>query len=206
MRITTLCLLALALALPLTATAQSLEITPFLAYRSGGEFVADSSVFDDFIDEFDVDDAEAYGLIVDIPLSRSFAIELLYSTQETDLSFAGGFFGPEEPFGEIELSYLHGGVRWQWAPGQVQPYLALGLGATRLDPSLPELDTENRFSASLAVGIKVMPTDNLGLRFEVRGYGTDLSDYHDDRFCCDRRSDEGDLYQLEAIGGLVLRF
>lgn len=199
--------LALLLAFPVASFAQtdSIDLTVFAGYRSGGDFIADPDLFDRFVDEFEVDDADVYGLALGIPISRSFAVELLYSRQETELSFDDGFFVDPVFLSDIEVSYFHAGMRWQWAPGQVQPYVAAGLGVARLSPDDALLDTEHRFSGSLGAGVRIMPTDHVGLRLEARGYFTDLSDY-DDRRCCRDDYDNGDLYQVEATAGIVFAF
>lgn len=198
-------LLGLVLAAPATAQDTSLELTIFGGYRSGGDFIATDQVFDRYLEKFKVEDDDVYGAALDIPVSRSFAIELLYSRQDTQLSLDDGIFVGDIPLADLEVTYYQAGMRWQWAPGQVQPYLSLGLGVARLAPKDSDLETENRFSGSLAVGLKVMPSKHVGIRIEGRGYFTDLSNY-DEYDCCYRDNNNGDLYQVEATGGIVFAF
>jgi opacity protein-like surface antigen len=80
---------------------------------------------------------------------------------------------------------------------------------THLSPAGYGLDNETRFSLSLGGGLKWYPTDSLGLRFEVRGYGT-VSDGSGTLFCgsadCNLRY-MGDLSpQVETNLGLIYRF
>ena len=197
--------LCLALALPAAAQDGFLELTVFGGYRSGGDFTTTERVFDRYRDRFTIEDADVYGATLDIPLSRSFAVELLYSRQDSQLSIDEGVFAGDIPLADLEVSYYQAGVRWQWAPGQVQPYLAAGLGWARLAPKDSDLETENRFAGSLAVGLKVMPSRHVGIRIEGRGYFADLSNYedYDCRYC---NNGDDDLYQVEATGGIVFAF
>ena len=110
-------------------------------------------------------------------------------------------------FEDLELEYWHLGFLYQWAPGQVRPYLVASLGATRFDPV--GLTGETRFSWSLGGGFKLMFSDNVGLRFDGRFYST-LVDEDDDVFCdpfgCYRLDDSTYLLQGDVKGGIIFAF
>lgn len=197
----------LSLAVAGAAQAQNqFQITPTGGYRTSGQLTATDR---DFLNDSDVevDKSSVFGVIVDIPLGQSgFGIELLANRQQSAFSIDGGLFEPTEELGDVELTYVHGGVFYEWGGGQVVPFISATAGVTRIDPKFDELEAEDRASASLGGGVKIFFSRNIGLRLEGRGYWTDL----DTRFRDDdrRRNSEVDeaLYQGEASAGLIFAF
>lgn len=202
---TPLALALLILASPLASHAQTLEITPFAGYRFGGEFEVDALGSLDV----EVDDGEAFGAVLGIAVARDFFIELSLSRQETALlEDEGGLFEGDDPVFDLDLDVAHVGVAKQWSPGQARPFVSAGVGITRLSPQGNEFgfDEDERFSASFGGGVKVMWSENLGLRFEARSLWTFL-DENDDDFCDDCFDFDDDvLQQGEARLGLILAF
>ncbi len=210
-------LLALGLAV-VPASAQTVELTPFVGYQFGGSFDQDYEDDDfDFFDDVDVEESESYGLMLNLGLTRSLQFELLYSRQETNLE-EDSFLGAD--LDDVEIEYFHGGVLWQWGDGQVHPYVVASAGGTRF--TLADGD-DTRFSVGLGGGVKVMFNNHVGLRLDGRFYSTviddddgffdDDDDFFDDDVRCDRRgrncisfSDDEYLVQFDAKVGLVLRF
>jgi hypothetical protein len=207
---------ALALALvvaPATAHAQSslyrFELTPTVSHRWGGEISGADSALSEA--DLDVDSGVAYGVTLDIPLSSQLQLELLANRQATELSFDQGLFGDASSVADIDISYYHVGLLWQWGQERVTPFFVASLGGTNLDPDLPGAESEDRFSLSVGGGVKVLFSDHVGLRFEGRGFFTDLGD-NDGRRCDDgfRHYDDecygDDLAQGQASIGLILAF
>ena len=181
------------------------EITPFAGYRLQGDFDASSSdsVFSRDLN-VEVEEGAVYGLILGIPLNRSWQIELLANRQESSFIIDEGLFDPETELGDVTLTYLHAGLLFQWGEGQVNPFVTGSIGLARIDPEFDELDADDRFSASFGGGVKILFAENVGLRLEARGYWTDLDTGFDDRL---DRYDEGDgLFQGEGSLGLVIAF
>lgn len=204
-----------ALATPSIASAQSVEITPFIGYRFGGDFETDSSFFLDTFD-VEVEESASFGAMLDFSVTRNFQIELLFSRQESELveGRGGGLFEPNTDFilFDIDVDYYHIGTLWQWTPGQVRPYVVFSLGATRLSPDAAGLDDETKFSTSFGTGLKLMFSRNVGIRLDARLFTTFI-DEDDDDFCfdddddfCYRYDDSDYLVQGEVSGGLVLAF
>lgn len=204
-----------AVAQPYGATpGHSFEITPYAAYRFGGE-LDDVDFDDDFFDLFDVeaDDGGALGVVFDARLGQGgWFLELWASRQETELTENAGFFVPPASLFDLTVDYYHAGFLYEWRPGQVHPFFAGSIGATRFQPEQDGLDDLLRPSFSLGGGVKVMFADNVGLRLEGRLITT-LIDQDDDDFCDRRRRDgcfdfDDDIYfyQGEARVGLVLGF
>lgn len=211
MRKTLFCL-ALLLAFPALAAAQGsgFELTPIAGYRLSGEVTAyDDDGFSEDTD-VEVDESPVFGLIFDIPLGYRWQLELLANRQQSNFSFDPGLFDPSVDLGDVDIDYYHVGLVYNWGRGQVNPFLTGSLGLARIEPEAVNIDSEDQFSASLAAGVKLRFNQNLGLRFEGRGYWTNLdTEFREDDFGCRRRRcdrvDEA-LYQLEGNVGLIVAF
>ncbi|HEX9799403.1 MAG TPA: outer membrane beta-barrel protein [Thermoanaerobaculia bacterium] len=206
--------LALALA-PAAVQAQSslyrFELTPTVSHRWGGTISGDDSDF--FETDLDVDNGTAYGITLDIPLSSQIQLELLANRQPTELRFDQGLFGDSSSVADIDITYYHVGLLWQWGHERVTPFFVASLGGTNLDPDLAGAASEDRFSLSVGGGVKVLFSDHVGLRFEGRGFFTDLGSYDDRRrdscrddgfYRYDDRCYGDDLTQGQASVGLIL--
>lgn len=188
--------------------AEKVEITPFIGWRSGGEFVGDDFDFDDDFFDLDLDETSSYGLSVAFALSRSWKVELLWSHQATEL-IEDEFLGPDFPLFDLDVDYYHVGIVYQWTPGQLRPYVVASAGLTRFNPDFPEFGSESRFSAGAGVGLKGFFSEHVGIAIEGRLFST-LIDDGDEAFC-DRRAcysydDSSYLVQGELRAGLVFAF
>jgi hypothetical protein len=200
-RLTFVLLLALATT---PALAQQVEFTPFFGYRTGGEFEAD--VINPYGD-VEIDDSDAWGLMVNIPLTPWSQIELMADFQSSNFEGNDEIFLPDQALGEVDVAYYHVGFVFQGADPKVQPFGVVSLGATNIDPDLPGLDSETKFSTSFGGGVKIFFSKNVGMRFEGRGFYTVLDsddDYYEcDYYCYDYTED---MWQSEVRAGLILRF
>ncbi|HKI04962.1 MAG TPA: hypothetical protein VKK31_23485 [Thermoanaerobaculia bacterium] len=196
----------LAFLLPAAVLAQPgrFEITPFAGYRLNGDFDAQSSdVFDPDLN-IEIEESAIYGVLLDIPISRNWQIELLANRQRSAFIIDRGLLEPSRELGDVDLTIVHAGLLLQWGEGQVNPFVTISGGLTRIDPQFSELDADNRFSTSFGGGAKVFFSENVGLRLEARGFWTDLDTGFEDRF---DRYDSGDgLFQGEASAGLIIAF
>lgn len=182
------------------------QITPTAGYRTSGQLTATNR---DFLEENDVevDKSSVFGVIVDVPFGQSgFGLELLANRQKSAFTLDPGLFDPSERLGDVEISYLQGGIYYEWGGGQVVPFISATGGVTRIDPKFDDLEAEDRASASLGGGVKIFFNRNLGLRLEGRGYWTDLdARFRDDDRRHDREVNQA-LYQGEASAGLIFAF
>lgn len=190
------------LLIPAAALAQShrFELTPYAGWRFDGEFNVDG----DFLEERDVrlDEGGSFGVIFDVPLNPNWQLEFLANRQNTEFIVDAGLFTPEQSLGDVTVDIVTAGILYQWGPGQVQGFFSGGLGIARIEPDREALEAESRFAGNIGGGVKVFLAENVGLRFEGRGYWVDLETGFEDRN--DRfRSDEG-LFQGEASIGLIL--
>lgn len=190
---------------PAVATAQErrIELTPFIGYQFGGDL--------ELHDEFgrfgvDLDESQSYGLILDIPVSRSLQVELVLNRQPTQLEVDEGLFAPPVVLADADLTYLHGGLLWHWGPGQVRPFVGLTAGVTNIDPDLAGSESETRFSIGLSGGAKIFFSRHVGLRLEARGWFTDIDERDDVHHCCPHHEDSSGLDQGQVAAGLILAF
>jgi hypothetical protein len=200
-----LLLLASALLIPAAAAAQPgrFELTPMAAYRLVGDLDVDDT---EFLDEsLQIDEGSAFGIAFGIPLSHFLQIELLANRQDSELTADGGIFTREEVLADVEVSYYHVGLLWQFLDGQVSPYVVGSIGLARLEADLPGTPTEDRPSLAFGGGVKVFFGEHVGVRLEGRGYYVALDeDDGGDRRHHDRWEDESSLSQAEASVGLIL--
>src|SRR5262245_30226127 len=68
------------------ARAQAFEFTPYYGYRVGGEF---SDFSDSGVDELEIKDGEAWGIILTFNVNPNAQVEFLYSQQSTTLRGSG---------------------------------------------------------------------------------------------------------------------
>ena len=182
------------------------ELTPFAAYRIGGDF-EDSETGE----EFDLDDSEAFGLILNIRAKPQGQWEILYAQQSTEVDTAGTLVATESI--DLDVQYFQLGGTYLYEGDRAVPFIALTLGVTNFDPQFADLDSENYFSASFGGGIKVNMTERLGARLEGRVYSTFLE--RDSRIFCSSNLGAGECLiqasgttfnQWEARAGLTFRF
>jgi hypothetical protein len=192
----------------------SVEINPFGGYLFGGKFARGTNAL--FASDVDVDDHVTYGGRLGFHVTRSFELELQYSHTETAFVThdGGSLFGPgSQRLGDLDIDYYLGYMTFNFGHSpRIVPYVSLGAGAARLDPHVPfsSANKENKFTASLAVGVRTMFNPYFGLRFDGRYYATRLRSSDDGR--CDSFRDSCDTRRRDWLtngdvnGGLVFAF
>ena len=192
------------------ASAQTVEITPMGGYRFGGSFALGPGTGDATAGKLEVADAASFGIHLGVQVAEDGEVEVLFARQDTRLR-APGLFTSAPLFDLVVDIYQFGGNYLFRDEGQsVRPYIGVGLGLTRLVPEPSGLESENRFSASFAAGVKAYLGAHFGFRFEGRGFFTVLQS-ESDVFCgpaapCRVRTSGSDLSQFEVRGGLIFRF
>lgn len=203
-------LIPVILCLATTAAAQErppqFELTPIVGYRIGGDFEDAETGAD-----FDLDDSNAFGLVLNIHAKPEGQWEILYAHQSTEVDTDASI--ANVPSIDLDVQYLQLGGTYLFDGNTVQPFIALTLGVTNFDPQFADLDSENYFSASFGAGIKLNPTGRLGVRLEGRVYSTFLES--DSKIFCSSNFGVGEclieasgttLNQWEARAGLIIRF
>lgn len=209
-------LLLAALVLPAAAAADRggsrFEFNPFFGYRSQGDFERSIGGFDTFDFGVDIEGGESWGINFGFLINRHMAIELMYSTQDTELvdnDFFLDFDFDLDVLLDLEVEYLHAGFVYTWTPGQIEPFVGVSIGATRFLPDLSGLDSVTRPSLSLGGGANIMFSEHFGLRLEARGFFT-LIDTDEDLFCnpfsCFEEDVDDTMTQFEGRAGFLFRF
>lgn len=179
--------------------ADGLEFIPFVGYRVGGHVDEESTG-----DSWSTEDGRNLGFIFSRAASDSARYEFLYSHQDTRL---GDSATPEETF-DLDIHYFQVGGTLDINQERVIPFVSGGIGMTHLSPGRRGFSNETRLSLSLGGGLKWYPSEQFGIRLEMRGYGT-LMESSGSLFCdggCDLQLN-GDLFpQFETNLGLIFRF
>ncbi|MCE3284932.1 MAG: uncharacterized protein K0R70_1188 [Steroidobacteraceae bacterium] len=197
----------------LAAAAQAepprFEVTPFVGGRLGGGFdVVDEETGDE--DSVDLDNGASFGLDDGLYAHENGFYELLYSTQETS-------FDSDDPAVDgvdVRIDYLQlGGTAFFPQDKFYVPYLSFTLGATFLEPTRGNYDSETKFSGSLGGGFRFPVSERFSVVLGLRGYLT-LVDSDTDLFClsnaeqasCLVRSSGSTFFQTEGQLGFSLTF
>jgi len=196
------------------------EITPYAAYRVGGEFEPQQAEPKDAARNFELQEGNAEGLVLDIRTSVGNRLsggsgqwELLYAHQSTELETQPSFVGG--PTLDLDVSHFQFGGAYLFHDHSetLVPFIAMTAGVARFEPRLDGADAEDFFSWSLGGGVHLRADQRIGVRLEARVYGT-LIDDDSALFCvvsptvnsCAIRVEGDQLYQFEARVGLVGRF
>lgn len=179
-------------------TEPTFEVTPIVGYRGGGDF--DALVGPD---NPNIQPDASFGLVLGWRSDAHTRYELSYDVQQTDI---------QDLDVELDVEHLHVGGTASFGDGETfKPYIAGGLGATRLNPSSG--DDETRFSFSLGFGVDVPINERFGLRLETRGYLVFMSG--DSQIFCQSGPAGGDclvraagdtMFQYSVLGGAALKF
>lgn len=196
------------------------ELTPYAAYRIGGEFEPLQAEPKTTSRGFELQDSNAAGLVLDIRTSPDNELaggngqwEVLYAHQSTELDTEPSFVGG--PLLDLDVTHLQFGGAYLFDDNSetLVPFIAMTAGVARLDPQLDGADAENFFSWSLGGGVHLRADKRIGVRLEARVFST-LIDDDSSMFCvvsptvnsCAIAVEGDQLYQFEARVGVVARF
>lgn len=191
------CLLAAMVATAASAAEHSFEITPFAAYRDGGQFMDGAGA------GLDLAGSAGGALALNWRAAeQGTQYELLYSRQSTETDAVAPL--------EMDIEYLHiGGTTVIGELGsRVEPFAAGGIGATRLTPDTASLSRETRWSFNLGGGVRIPVAAHVRVRLEARGYLTWLGS-NADVFCasgCSIAAKSRTFFQYEALAGVSIGF
>jgi Outer membrane protein beta-barrel domain len=189
------------------------EITPYAAYRVGGEFEPQEAE-PKAAGGFELHEGNAEGLILDIRTSEGNGQwELLYAHQATELDTQPSFVGG--PTLDLDVSHYQFGGTYLFTvdADAIAPFISMTAGLARFEPRLDGVDAENYFSWSLGGGVHLRADKRVGVRLEARAYST-IIDGDSALFCvfsptvnsCAVFVEGDQLYQFEARVGIVTRF
>jgi len=199
-------LFAFLLLIPGAAFAQGagFEITPTAGYRFSGSVTSyDDNGFRRNSSDLKVDHGGAYGVTFDIPVGYRWQFELLANRQSTSFRLDNGLFTPSGNLGDVDISYYQAGLFYNWGRGQVNPFFGASLGIAHIEPKFTLLESQDHFAATIAGGVKVFFSRNVGLRLEARGYWANIDTGINTGGHRSNNSNEA-LYQGEGSAGLIL--
>lgn len=163
-----------AFAVPATAQTHKVEITPFVGYMFGGEvnvWNGSMSVKDDM----------NYGLVLDFVLNRNTELEASYTRMDTELVYDEWQVG-KRPIYTTSVNVWQFGGQYRFNPTEtVRPFISGTLGFThysvgdQLDADAPQMSSETFFSMVFGGGVKIFPSERIGIRLAGHLYSTILS-------------------------------
>ena len=190
---------------PSASHAQTVEVTPFVGYRFGGDFferVTGQPV--------DLDGTRTFGAAVNVKLgNEGLFAEAFFTHQEARLTFPDDLFLPG-PDWRITVDHWQGGGLQEfglWRTRRARPFLTGLLGITRY---AAEGDNEIRFSLGAGGGVKLMPVSHVGIRLDGRLFTT-FADLNGRALACTPgfcifAFDADIVWQAEFSAGLVVAF
>lgn len=189
----------------LPAAAQN-ALTIYGGYAGGGSFEQTGNNGA----SADLSSGAAGAVGIDWALDSARNVQLFASGQRSTLQLPPASVPAGSPTSvSLNIGYLHfGGSNFFEGTAGRGGYVAGGLGATFMAPSLDGLSSEVRPSMSLALGYEQPLAPSLALRMELRGYVT-LINSSGGFFCsggCVVALRGDALVQGEALLGLSLRF
>lgn len=153
-------------------------------------------------------DSASFSAALDLTYDDTRQLEFFASQQNTSLAVTpmGSTSSLRLP---VRVNYFHfGGTNYFDGPAGTGPFVAGGLGLTRLTPGLDGFESETKASLSVALGYSLPLGRYAAVRVEGRGYWT-LVNSSSSLFCSGgcTLSIKGDtLQQLEMLLGISARF
>jgi len=161
-------------AVPATAQTHKVELTPFVGYMFGGEvnvWNGSMSVKDDM----------NYGLVLNFVLNRQGELQASYTRMDTELVYDEWKVG-KRPIYTTSVNVWQFGGQYRFNPtATVRPFFSGTLGFTyysvgdQLDDDAPQMSNETFFSMVFGGGVKIFPSERIGIRLAGHLYSTILS-------------------------------
>ncbi len=183
-------------------TEASLEVTPFVSYRFGGDFEDKNSD-----NKFELDEGAGIGLLTAWKYDHNRQGELLLSHNSSEFSDQSDEH--ELYQSDIDITYLHLGGNIKLSDGVVPFWFSAGIGLTHLSPSSSQFKNETNFSANLGLNTKFIVSENIHLYIGGRVYGT-FFDSKSKIFCdnnnCAIYVESNVWVQSELMAGISVAF
>jgi opacity protein-like surface antigen len=144
-----------------------IEIAPFYGYQFSGSITT-------YQGKANIKNSDDYGVALNIPLPMrgGVELELLFLRADTRIEVLKYDYGVVIDRQTFDLSYEYyqlGSMKTIRLPGKdVVPFGGLTLGASRYHPKSASRKDEWFFSATLGAGVKIYPSERVGLRLQGR--------------------------------------
>ena len=203
-------MLVLAVSTPAALAQHKIELSPFLGIRSAGSFRGENQLI-----TFDVSSSPTFGTFFNFPLVGNLQFEALWSDQSSKVvQKETNIQDPPNPtetdLFDTRITYFHGGILYGGGNETWEPYVALGTGATRFSPDVPDSSSVTKFSFSVGAGLKAYLGERVSFRFDARAFGTRAGDRQEDLACgvfgCVSFERASTFWQSHLVGAVMLRF
>ena len=149
------------------------ELTPFVGYTWGGTIYAGQTNL--FNQDVDAASSGNIGVNFAIPLRQGFKLELEAAHQNTNLETGGALFQPNNKVASIDINYYQAGLQIPFDVGRnVSPFMIVTAGVGNFSPNIQGVSSATRFAMSVGGGVKVPINPNVGVRFDIRAYVSQL--------------------------------
>jgi len=149
------------------------ELTPFAGYTWGGTIYGGQSNL--FNQDVDAASSGNIGVAFAIPLREGFKLELEASHQNTNLQTGGALFEPNNRVASIDINYYQAGIQIPFNVSRnVAPFIIVTGGVGNFSPNINGVSSATRFAMSVGGGVKVPINPNVGVRFDIRAYVSQL--------------------------------
>jgi len=166
----------------------------------------------------DPKDAFSWGARIGFFAGPNVEVGALFSSQATSLEISG--LGATGTLGDETIYNYHGYVAYNFGDSDagVRPYFLGGLGATQygtvkvnIGGQQRDISGNTKFSTTWALGVKLYPSPNVGIRLEGRWTPTYIKSDYAGTWCdpywgCYTLGDAQYANQFELSGGINLRF
>jgi len=154
-------LLALTLMLGFSPVwAEKGDITAFGGWQFGGSIKTS-------VGTLKIKDNWNFGAVLDLSIRPGIQLELSYSRMESEVNLKTTL-QPSVHLFDAVVEYFHIGALRVLRPGKVQPYTSFTIGMTHFNPKAANISSEWRFSMNLGLGVKIFPSERIGLRLQGR--------------------------------------
>lgn len=179
------------------------ELTAFGGYRIGGRYEVEAG-------RLVLDESVSYGGILGYRVSPDMMVDFTYTRQSTELNFQPINSGQATPVADISVQDFYLGATYEHGIGRTRPFAGMGLGASRLDPDVEEVDSQTRFSFNFSGGLRTDFSRQVGLKFTCRGTFTTPPDDGSTIVCqtpelCYIQSGNSLISQFDFSVGLAIR-
>lgn len=153
-------LLVLLSFLSISGFSQEFEITPYTGWMLGGRL----NTYNGYAN---LKDGQNYGIAISYEIAYQTKVEFMYNRMVSDLEIHEY---AEDPYIAFKLAndYFQAGVLRELMDDVIRPFGVGMLGAAVFTPQDSQYSAQWRFSASLAGGIKIFPTEHIGIRLQAR--------------------------------------
>lgn len=181
-------------------SASHYEVTPLIGWRTSSSLVEESTN-----ESVDLEETRSFGVLLSMRRDPDSSYDFLFARQDTDIQSDSSTANNTS----INFDYYHIGGTVYYKQKGLYPFVSGGLGLTHISPANNIFSSETKFSLSIGGGIKFPLTENIGLRFEARGYGTAV-DSSGSILCggggCLIRFKSDLFTQFEAMVGMSIAF